>query len=292
MHRIDHETADADANGPGRPGFTGGDPELAIDATVVTPAWLNAVQEEIARACELLGPLDAGNNQQLRTLIEAIQSQPSLLGLDNFWTGKNLFSSYIAVRDRIYLNDPAGLDEILYAEDGLGGPVPKRRLREVLLPASVWSPALVGAPGEAPSDQRWGWMIGTNGGFTPHGSGWANSSGAQKTIPGEFQVPSGGQFVKLRVGIKVSEAVTATLAAGYRVATNVLPISNVEHTALYESQSTGVDAILEINGADIPDNPAVWDSMQHTGWMTMRSNGYATIKWTRLQFLDPGPRNI
>lgn len=69
MHRIDDDTAQADANGPGRPGFTGGDPDLAIAPTIVTPAWLNAIQEEIARAVELDGPLNPASNEQLRTLL-------------------------------------------------------------------------------------------------------------------------------------------------------------------------------------------------------------------------------
>lgn len=288
MHRIDDPTADPTANGPGRPGFTEGDPEISVPATNVRAAWLNSVQEELARACELLGPLDPGNNAQLRTLLESIQAQPNLLGLDNFWTGKNLFSSYIAVRDRIYLDDPAGLDEIVYATDGLGGPVPARREREVLLPSSIWSPM------EQLSDVTgWSWNRGTSGGFTPQGTGWAKmAGGASHNLPAEFTIPTGAKLTRVRIGVIAAAGVTITITGGFREASNTSP-DVTDYDALYPVQATGVSTILEIPfDTDVPSNPENWNSLLHTAWLNAVATGYATIKWTRARFLDPGPRNF
>lgn len=61
--------------GPGHVGnlFSEGDPNIGQQATMVTAAWANAIQEEIARACELSGiPLDPNNNEQLYAAILAI----------------------------------------------------------------------------------------------------------------------------------------------------------------------------------------------------------------------------
>lgn len=50
--------------------FSEGNPETGLPATVVTAAWANSVQEEIARAIELLGGvLDAEVEEQLGRLL-------------------------------------------------------------------------------------------------------------------------------------------------------------------------------------------------------------------------------
>ena len=60
MHRIDGQNHLNNR-------FQGGDPIQRVDSTVVTPEWLNAIQEEIANAIEYFGlSLDKTNNQQLR----------------------------------------------------------------------------------------------------------------------------------------------------------------------------------------------------------------------------------
>lgn len=64
MHRNDHSTAPAGLHRQG-------DAARGIAPTVVTPALMNALQEEIAHVIESwLGPLDKANNQQLRIAIE------------------------------------------------------------------------------------------------------------------------------------------------------------------------------------------------------------------------------
>ncbi len=75
MHRIDHATRLVDANGVGRDGFTEGSAVPPVAATVVTDAFLNAIQEEICRAIELLGgTLSSSNKEQLGTLLAVIQT--------------------------------------------------------------------------------------------------------------------------------------------------------------------------------------------------------------------------
>ena len=60
MHRIDHETATSDHK------FTEGNPTIPVPATVVTGAWLNAVQEELVAAITGAGlELEKSDNTQL-----------------------------------------------------------------------------------------------------------------------------------------------------------------------------------------------------------------------------------
>ncbi len=66
MHRIDHPTRDIDRHGPGRDGFTGGDPERLVPPTTVTDDWLNDLQESVAVAIESTGlELNKGSDHLL-----------------------------------------------------------------------------------------------------------------------------------------------------------------------------------------------------------------------------------
>lgn len=70
MHRIDHATRQVNGNGSGKDGFTGGDVSAQVARTVVTPDWLNAVQEEIANSVvDAALNLSKPNNSQLAKAI-------------------------------------------------------------------------------------------------------------------------------------------------------------------------------------------------------------------------------
>jgi hypothetical protein len=69
MQRIDHASAAANLNGPGKAGFTGGDPIALVPPTVVTAAWCNGVQEELASVIETVMPLEGAANNQLLTAL-------------------------------------------------------------------------------------------------------------------------------------------------------------------------------------------------------------------------------
>lgn len=71
MHRIDHPTAIPDLHGPGKPGFTEGDPLIALPPTRVPGVTLNTIQEELACVVEGVGiALDKEDNTQVATAIE------------------------------------------------------------------------------------------------------------------------------------------------------------------------------------------------------------------------------
>lgn len=55
MHRIDTPTAQADKFGPGKNGFTNGDPATGRRATDLNSDMWDAVQEEICTAIESAG---------------------------------------------------------------------------------------------------------------------------------------------------------------------------------------------------------------------------------------------
>lgn len=66
MHRIDTPTAQADKFGPGKNGFTNGDPGTGRRATDLNSDMWDAVQEEICNAIEKSGAaLDKGQHDQL-----------------------------------------------------------------------------------------------------------------------------------------------------------------------------------------------------------------------------------
>lgn len=73
MHRIDHSTREEDLFGAGKDGFTEGDPQTAVPATIVTADWANSVQEELARVVEAgIGALDKPTLDQVRESIPLI----------------------------------------------------------------------------------------------------------------------------------------------------------------------------------------------------------------------------
>lgn len=72
MHRIDSTTAVEDLNGPGKNGFTEGDPGIPLSPTKVTAKILNALQEELCNIVEAAGlTLDDEDNTQV---LQAIMS--------------------------------------------------------------------------------------------------------------------------------------------------------------------------------------------------------------------------
>ena len=72
MERITGATTDPNANGAGKAGFSDSSPSGGLP-TVLTPAWANDVQEELASAITGAGlPLDGGSQSQLLAAISSI----------------------------------------------------------------------------------------------------------------------------------------------------------------------------------------------------------------------------
>lgn len=73
MHRIDTSTAQIDKFGPGKNGFTNGDPATGRRATDLNSDMWDAVQEEICNVIEGTGKnLEKGDNTQLFEAIKAL----------------------------------------------------------------------------------------------------------------------------------------------------------------------------------------------------------------------------
>lgn len=81
MQRIAHVTRAVNLLGPGRDGFSEGDPDLGLAPTVVTADFLNSAQEEVARAVELLMPLEATNMGQLAEVLLTLSELSAVAGL-------------------------------------------------------------------------------------------------------------------------------------------------------------------------------------------------------------------
>lgn len=89
MHRID---SDAIVNGL----FSAGDPASGQPGTVVSPEWLNAIQEEIAGLIEAMGgTLAKADNTQLAAVILGLFARL------NTWTAHQTFNDAIDVNNRL-----------------------------------------------------------------------------------------------------------------------------------------------------------------------------------------------
>src|SRR5690606_13291474 len=90
MHRIDTSTREKDLFGPGKDGFTGGDPLAAKPPTDLSADWFNDVQENIAGVIEGAGiELVKGDSGQLLEAIlgivqaDAVQLREAIRGRMN-----------------------------------------------------------------------------------------------------------------------------------------------------------------------------------------------------------------
>lgn len=80
MHRIDTPTAQIDKFGPGKNGFTNGDPATGRRATDLNSDMWDAVQEEMANAIEGNGiALDKSKHNQLYLAIQKAITDPGFL---------------------------------------------------------------------------------------------------------------------------------------------------------------------------------------------------------------------
>ena len=117
-------------HGVGRDGFTGGNPATQVPATIVTADWLNAIQEEIARAIELdpaVAPLAKANNGQLAALINTYGK----LTAANAWTQRQRFNAGFFSRVQSLQHTAFDID---FADDA---GLPVRRTYAKALPTSM-----------------------------------------------------------------------------------------------------------------------------------------------------------
>lgn len=83
MKRIDTQTKATDKFGPGKHGFTNGNPTIPTPATELDESWFDHVQEEIANFIEEQGiALDANNRTQLAAAITAKLANGGYLSRD------------------------------------------------------------------------------------------------------------------------------------------------------------------------------------------------------------------
>lgn len=112
MHRIDSATARQNLNGAGKNGFHDNADLPNQDATYLTPAWCNTVQEEVANVIEGFGgALDKLDNKQLLNILTATFAKNTALQnavddyIDKF---AQQGSRILAVENRIYEDTKVG----------------------------------------------------------------------------------------------------------------------------------------------------------------------------------------
>ena len=114
MHRIDTPTATPDNK------FTEGNPTAGVEATVVTDAWLNSVQEELCNLLTSNGvPLDKENNTQLQVLVaELLAAKAAKNGSTaNLFSVKNPTADGHAVNLAFFKQRALRIDQKLAAYD-------------------------------------------------------------------------------------------------------------------------------------------------------------------------------
>lgn len=113
MQRIDHQTADSNLFGVGKPGFTGGNTTTGVPSTRLTPDWCNAIQEEIARAIEAAGiTLDPDNPAQLAQAMAAMVASGAFSGKWSDLTGKPDFATVATTGAYADLSDKPDLSAL------------------------------------------------------------------------------------------------------------------------------------------------------------------------------------
>ncbi|OPJ96347.1 phage tail protein [Serratia marcescens] len=222
MHRIDTPTAQIDKFGPGKNGFTNGNPETGRRATDLNSDMWDAVQEEIANAIEGSGiALDKSKHNQLYLAIQkAIADQGFLKKANNLSDVK----SKSEARSNIDVYSKSEGDErYLKQDDNLNDLSNKSQARNNL---DIYS--------KAESDERHvnstgdtmtGQLIAPSVATTPEATPWgAGSYAAQLSTQAPFFQPnwqwpvtSGGDYVPIVKGVSTrqGQGYPAAVSFGY-----------------------------------------------------------------------------
>lgn len=81
MQRITTPTRAVDLFGPGKDGFTAGDPQAGVLATRLDAEWFNLVQEEVCSVIEAAGiPLDGDSRTQLLQSLQGLGLRSATAG--------------------------------------------------------------------------------------------------------------------------------------------------------------------------------------------------------------------
>lgn len=166
MHRIDTPTAQADKFGPGKNGFTNGDPATGRRATDLNSDMWDAVQEEICNVVEKSGlVLNKGQHDQLHQAIvkiitskipDALLKKNNLSDLaDKALARANLQLKTAAQKDAVTSQTDTTAGRVLIVGyGGLGGTAPRTAVAgsnsydniPIGLPSGFWTHAIDGGP--------------------------------------------------------------------------------------------------------------------------------------------------
>lgn len=166
MHRIDTPTAQADKFGPGKNGFTNGDPATGRRATDLNSDMWDAVQEEICNVVEKSGlALNKNQHDQLHQAIvkiitskipDALLKKNNLSDLaDKALARANLQLKTAAQKDAVTSQTDTTAGRVLtVGYGGLGGTAPRTAVAgsnsydniPIGLPSGFWTHAIDGGP--------------------------------------------------------------------------------------------------------------------------------------------------
>lgn len=275
MHRITGTYVDPNANGPGKAGFTEGEPGVR-GATVVKGPWCNSVQEEIALSVEDAGMvLDPNNNNQLTAAIRALadtevhEGPATFQGLQTFNNGlRSLAAIQIDAGDLVSnsgslsINNADASDNFKFI-----GTLPQRS-KEV-------SP--MGASATA------GWAPAASGGYLS-----ISSPSTSEFFQKQVEFPHGATVFSLVVQYYQQVNTTQDLAVAL-VSRDYATWTETEHLTVVAQQFGVIHDWDASIGAFVVDNTARAYFLK--GISADAGADECQVYWARAWFTDPGPRN-
>jgi hypothetical protein len=281
MKRNDHVTAAIDKFGTGKPGFSEGDPEAQVPATVVTADFLDAVQEELARAVEAYVPLDPADPGQLAKCLSellpgGLYQHADFLSKTYDWKG------YHALAGGHVKNHLGVLGEILYC-DATGAVVPKQVT--VTLPLTSFRQAGASPEGTGQWVMEYGHGDAING--MRNYVYWTTENNSLALI-GEFHVPYGARLRTLHFGAFVSAGATLYASAGVHDVQSRMNGSNPLVSNQLGEQNWYPETTIALGDLLVESS----HELAHVYFRPASLGPLTEIHYCRLTYLDPGPRNF
>lgn len=220
------------------------------------------------------------------TYLRDLDVEPEFLNKTYSWTGAHGFAQSIGAFNDVVFGP--GSDPLYGTSLG----VLTTRTRDVfLLPNAFTAPSLS-------FDAQWVYVTDPTGLPADFVPGWMSRAGTNNTLIGHFHVPTGARLLAVSAYVVISGTLTVTMSTGYMYASGGLPGSAAQSSPSAVRTTTGVATHTIVDGGVLaPDMNTDHDSAARwkTVTFTPDSGGLgavACVKWVKLTFADPGPRNF
>jgi hypothetical protein len=217
------------------------------------------------------------------TYLRDLHTEPEFLNKVYAWTGAHRFASSLGAFQNVVFGPGS---EPLYG-NASGTLTP--RSRTVLLPNSAF---LLGSTHSIIEPSSWVYISRDPANPLTNTPGFFHTGG-QGPLIAEFQVPHGARVTSVFAGAVVPDGATLTMSAGVKEAGADINYTFDDAHGVSESW-TGGNTLTQSGQLRVnPANP-VHDSSTSTRIIrfTAAEAGGSIVKWVKVVFEDPGPRNF